>query len=434
MAKSDTIRVLALASEFNSARLRLKDGFSRPSLDITETASVGEFLNRISESRPQVLVVSTDAIRSSSLGYLLEELSEEHPELPVVALGSEVEDDRDAARYLEEGASDYLPISLIQQLPRIVHRAYSDRQTAFQISSLQDEVQRAHGALLDNQKLIAIGRLAGSIAHEINNPLESITNLLYLLRTENSLSGNARSYVELAEREMGRVAQISKQTLNFYRETQTAVRVRPADLLDEVLVLYARRIGEKRISVVRQYKSDVSLSLFPGEMRQVLSNLVANAIEASPFEGRLSLRVSRARWWSDEGIEGVRIVVADNGCGIPAEIRQHLGQLFYTTKGQRGTGLGLWVTRAIVKRYGGEIQLFSSTQPHRHGTCFSIFLPMNMRPHVVVKNAGPAGFAGGPSGGGRSSGAIAITGANDFGSESVRARNRHRRNSPLAAS
>jgi signal transduction histidine kinase len=329
-------------------------------------------------------------------------------------------------RYLEEGAADYLPVSLIEHLPRALQRAYSDSENSRRISSLQDEVQRAHSALLDNQKLMGIGRLAGSIAHEINNPLESITNLLYLLRTDGSLSSSARSYVELAEREMGRVAQISKQTLNFYRETQTPVRVRPADLLDEVLVLYGRRIEEKRIAVVRQYKSDVSLLVYPGEMRQVLSNLVANAIEASPFGGKLALRVRRARRWSDEGIEGVRIAVADSGCGIPADIRQHLGQLFYTTKGQRGTGLGLWVTRAIIKRYGGEIQLFSSTQPHRHGTCFSIFLPTNMRPRAVVMN-GSAATSGRPAG-------VASTGTHEFGTENVWAKNRRRRDCPLAAS
>jgi signal transduction histidine kinase len=426
MAKSDTIRVLVLASEFDSARLRLKGSFSRTNLEVLETVSIGEFLSRLRDFEPQVLVIATDAVGSASFESFLADLASEYPEIPVVALGSEQDDERDAVRYLEEGAADYLPVSLIEHLPRALQRAYSDSENSRRISSLQDEVQRAHSALLDNQKLMGIGRLAGSIAHEINNPLESITNLLYLLRTDGSLSSSARSYVELAEREMGRVAQISKQTLNFYRETQTPVRVRPADLLDEVLVLYGRRIEEKRIAVVRQYKSDVSLLVYPGEMRQVLSNLVANAIEASPFGGKLALRVRRARRWSDEGIEGVRIAVADSGCGIPADIRQHLGQLFYTTKGQRGTGLGLWVTRAIIKRYGGEIQLFSSTQPHRHGTCFSIFLPTNMRPRAVVMN-GSAATSGRPAG-------VASTGTHEFGTENVWAKNRRRRDCPLAAS
>jgi len=337
-------------------------------------------------------------------------------------------------RRIEEGAAEYIPMSYIERLPLVVQRLQQESATSQRMQRLQEELQQSHTALLDNQKLMGIGRLAASIAHEINNPLESVTNLLYLLRNEGSLSSNAEGYVELAERELGRVAQISKQTLNFYRETQSPVQIRPADLLDEVLVLYSRRIEEKRIQVVRQYKADVSLLVFPGEMRQVLSNLVTNAIEACPIGGKLVLRVNRSRRWSDEGIEGVRVVVADNGCGIPADIRQHLGQLFYTTKGQRGTGLGLWVTRAILKRYGGEIQLFSSTQAHRHGTCFSIFLPTNMRPQPVAASGGHGGgFGPEQHQGRRLNGAISITGGTEFQTGAFRARNSRRR-SPLAAS
>jgi len=434
MAATATIRVLLLASEFNYAQIRLKDGFAETGLELIETVSEGEFLSRLRDAEPDVLVVSVEAVGASAFRSFVEQRPIKDAELPVVALGSEGEDGRDAVRRIEEGAAEYIPMSYIERLPLVVQRLQQESATSQRMQRLQEELQQSHTALLDNQKLMGIGRLAASIAHEINNPLESVTNLLYLLRNEGSLSSNAEGYVELAERELGRVAQISKQTLNFYRETQSPVQIRPADLLDEVLVLYSRRIEEKRIQVVRQYKADVSLLVFPGEMRQVLSNLVTNAIEACPIGGKLVLRVNRSRRWSDEGIEGVRVVVADNGCGIPADIRQHLGQLLYTTKGQRGTGLGLWVTRAILKRYGGEIQLFSSTQAHRHGTCFSIFLPTNMRPQPVAASGGHGGgFGPAQHQGRRLNGAISITGGTEFQTGAFRARNSRRR-SPLAAS
>jgi signal transduction histidine kinase len=220
--------------------------------------------------------------------------------------------------------------------------------------------------------------------HEINNPLESITNLVYLLSCDAQLPAHLRPYVDIAEQELKRVTQITKQTLSFYRETQTPVRVELSTLLEEVLVLYARRLGEKRIEVARRYESDEPVLLFPGEMRQVYANLLANAIEATAAGGRIVLRLHRARRRLPEGaVDGLRLLVADSGSGIAPEVRQKLGQPFFTTKGQRGTGLGLWVSQAIVRRYNGEIQLRSSTAPERHGTTFSIFLPFNLGPQMV---------------------------------------------------
>ena len=405
---------------------------SAAGLEMVETRSGSEFLDRLRDAGPDLIVIATDSMGPLSFAALLEQISEVSPDSQVVALGSKGDTGRDGIRRLEEGAADYLPLSHLEQLPFVVGRLRRVRETADVTAKLREEAQQAYSALVENQKLIAIGRLAASIAHEINNPLESITNLLYLLRTESSLSPNAENYVDLAEREMERVAQISRQTLNFYRETRTPVEVSPAELLDEVLVLYSRRIEERRIEVVRQYRTDASLVVFPGEMRQVLLNLVTNAIEASPVGGKLVLRVSRARKWS-EGISGVRIVIADNGCGIPADTRQHIGELFYTTKGQRGTGLGLWVTRTIIQRYGGELRLYSSTQTHRHGTCFSIFLPANMRPRPVVLTANSAGTepASGPHDW-RSSDRLAV--ANEFHANVLRNRDKRRRRSRLAAS
>lgn len=243
--------------------------------------------------------------------------------------------------------------------------------------------------LRENQKLITLGRLAASIAHEINNPLESITNLLYLM--ERDATGDNAEYLKLAQRELSRVVQISKQTLTFSRETSAPVRVQFADLIEEVLGLHARHIREKNLRVVRQYETYEPITVFPGEMRQVVLNLVSNAIEATPAGGRIVIRIRAGRRWNGHGTRGLRLSIGDNGSGIPADVRERLGEAFFTTKGQGGTGLGLWLTRSILGRYGGRLQVRSSVSPNRHGTVFSIFLPLNLRTLAV-----PPSGAGGP--------------------------------------
>src|ERR1700728_2653112 len=275
----------------------------------------------------------------------------------------------------------------MERLPSAIARALKVRQSALVQSHAQHELDRTAIMLRENQKLITIGRLAASIAHEINNPLESITNLLYLLGEEKNLSPSVSTYLALAQRELDRVAQISRQTLKFSRETAGPVRSHIDELLEEVLALYSRRIMDKNLRIERQYDCPEEAMVFPGEMRQVLSNLVTNAVEASSLHGRLHLRVRCTRSWTDPGVRGVRVSVGDNGSGIPPEVQRRLGEAFFTTKGQRGTGLGLWGTRSIVQRYGGEIQLRSSVHPERHGTVFSIFLPTNLRPQKVDRPA-----------------------------------------------
>jgi two-component system NtrC family sensor kinase len=387
MNKFDTIRVLLLANEFNSARIVLEDVHAETGTQIIEVRSREEFLQQMSTRPPDIAVVESHGFGGLPLRVALDEAAMHSRHIPVVVLGREGDEGKDAVRCIEQGAADYIPMSQICRFSQVILRVRHEQEALLRADLLEHELQQAHRGTLENQKLMAIGRLAASITHEINNPLESVTNFLYLLRTEPGLSGQGREYLAAAEREMERVTQISKQTLNFYRETRSPVRVKPADLLEEVLSLYERKIEDQRITVLRQYRSDASVLVFPGEIRQVLSNLVTNAIEASSVGGKLILRVSNGRSWSDEGVSGIRILVADNGSGIDAETRQHLGKLFYTTKGQRGTGLGLWVTRAVVKRYGGEMQLYSSTRPGRQGTVFSIFMPLNLGPRAVASGS-----------------------------------------------
>ncbi len=247
-----------------------------------------------------------------------------------------------------------------------------------------DAESRAMETLRTSHKLIELGRLSASIAHEINNPLSSISNLLYLLRQEPGVPSGALAYLDLIEREMDRVIAISKQTLSFSREANEPDHVQLAGLIDEVLFLYRHRIQEKHLKVRRSYAPAQAIWGFPGELRQVFSNLIINAIDASAPGGTLQVRVRMAT--SAQGDPGVRVTVADTGAGIPPEVLRRLGEPFFTTKGQQGTGLGLWVTGSIVERHGGELRLRSRWGGRRHGTVFSLFLPLTA---PVAGAAGP---------------------------------------------
>jgi two-component system NtrC family sensor kinase len=356
-----------------------------------------EFLEELSRGSTDLIIAGTEGLIDIDTREVIDRARSADSPIPVLLAGGRV-GESGAIRMLREGATEIVQSGEMERLPSAIARALKVRQSAVVQSHAQHELDRSAVMLRDNQKLITIGRLAASIAHEINNPLESVMNLLYLLGEEKNLSATVAGYLALAKRELDRVAQISRQTLKFSRETTGPVPVHIEELLEEVLSLYGRRMMEKNLRVERQYDCGEEAIVYPGEMRQVLSNLVTNAIEASSLRGRLRLRVRCTRSWSDPGVHGIRVSVADNGSGIPPEVLHRLGEPFFTTKGQRGTGLGLWVTRSIIQRYGGEMQLRSSVLPDRHGTVFTIFLPTNLRPRVVDR--GPHGSEGENSGSG----------------------------------
>ncbi|HEY1501991.1 MAG TPA: HAMP domain-containing sensor histidine kinase [Acidobacteriaceae bacterium] len=355
-------------------------------LNIEFSENRREFLDELRRCATDLIIAGPEGLPDIELREVIERARSVEPPIPVLMAGGRIAEP-EVIRILREGASEVLQSGEMERLPSAIARALKVRQSAVLQSHAQHELDRTAIMLRENQKLITIGRLAASIAHEINNPLESITNILYLLGEEKGLSSTVSSYVALAQRELDRVAQISRQTLKFSRETPGPVHAHIDDLLEEVLALYNRRIIDKNIRIERQYDCPEEAMVFPGEMRQVLSNLVTNAVEASSLHGRLHLRVRCTRSWTDPGVRGVRVSVGDNGSGIPPEVQTRLGEPFFTTKGQRGTGLGLWVTRSIIQRYGGEIQLRSSVHPERHGTVFSIFLPTNLRPQKVDRPA-----------------------------------------------
>ncbi len=242
-------------------------------------------------------------------------------------------------------------------------------------------------ALQSSEKLASMGRLAASVAHEIHNPLDALGNLLYLLEHQ-AMEDSAKTYVRLAREELERVTNISEQMLTFSREARQPVKIRLGEIVENVLSLFAPRLRRLSIVVVKQYGiTDGSVVALPGEMRQVFSNLVGNAIDAMNGAGRLIIRIDESRDWSGQAESGVRVMVCDTGPGIPAEFRKNLMEPFVTSKGEKGTGLGLWVCRGIVEKYHGALRFHTSTNPGHSGTCFSVFLPCS--PAIEQTSASP---------------------------------------------
>jgi two-component system, NtrC family, sensor kinase len=234
---------------------------------------------------------------------------------------------------------------------------------------------QAEEALRQAEKLAAMGRVAGIIAHEINNPLEAITNAFYLLRNHQSLDEEARYYASLAEQELQRASHITRQTLSFYRDSKQPIKVSVPDLLDNVVELQQRPIAVNRITLQKKYSSPGVVRGFPGELRQVFLNLICNAIQAMPAGGVLRLRVADTADPESQR-RGIVVCVTDTGGGIRPEDAQRLFQPFFTTKSAKGTGLGLWISKGIVQKYEGRIAFRSYRCSTGACTCFRVFLPI----------------------------------------------------------
>ncbi len=242
--------------------------------------------------------------------------------------------------------------------------------------------KKSEAALIQSEKLAAVGRLASSISHEINNPLEAITNLLFLIALDESLPDPIKLYVQTAQSELTRVSQIVTQTLRFHRQAVKPTSVTAADLVNAVLNLYQGRLTNSGIRVEARYTSETSILCFENDIRQVLNNLIANAIDAMRSGGRLLVRAhdtTDVRRDPDTGAPlsrpGVRITIADTGHGMSPEVRARIFEPFYTTKALNGTGLGLWISSGIVTHHQGRLTVRSSQHPTGHGTIFSLFLP-----------------------------------------------------------
>jgi PAS domain S-box-containing protein len=237
------------------------------------------------------------------------------------------------------------------------------------------ERKRVEAALRSSEKMAATGRIAATISHELRNPLDSVMQLLYLLKQSPRLGDIERQQFGLIEQELHRMTEVAQQTLAMHRQSSSMVPINVAKLIDGVLLLYGKKIRSQKIQIERRYEWEGEIPGFPAELRQVFTNLIVNAVEAMPHGGRLRVHVRADREPSGQMREGVLVTLLDSGSGIPKNARVHLFEPFFTTKGEKGSGVGLWVSRGIVNRHSGRIHVHSDDRPGRSYTCFSVFLP-----------------------------------------------------------
>jgi PAS domain S-box-containing protein len=247
--------------------------------------------------------------------------------------------------------------------------------------------KQAEAALIRSEKLASVGRMAATIAHEINNPLAAVANTLYLARTNADQPDSVRQYLDTADEELRRVAHITRQALGFYRESNASEVISVNAVLDSAVDLLKSKINAKHAIIEKQWDGAVEVTAVAGELRQVFSNLLANSLDAIDEEGTIKLRVSSGPAFNS-GHRCVRVTVADNGKGIDASSRQHIFQPFFTTKGTTGTGLGLWVSKQIIDKHGGTIRMRSSSDGARRGTVFSVVLPVEAAAATRSQSAG----------------------------------------------
>ncbi|HEY1805852.1 MAG TPA: ATP-binding protein [Terracidiphilus sp.] len=295
----------------------------------------------------------------------------------------QIDQNQDAAQLLESlvGTSDPVrqpePPREFQVAKRTiqVHVNPVNTQTGEALLILTDVTDRnlAEYALRTAERLAATGKLANAIAHEINNPLETLTNLVYLAQ-KSSADQTTTDLLSQASNELGRIARITKQSLAFYRDSQKPIPIDVGKLVTEVASLSERSVAQRRVRISCAAEPTVTVCGFPGQLSQVFSNLIRNAAEASPAGSDVVVRV-RSTHRGDH--EGARVSIHDRGPGIPEEIRDRLFDPFFTTKGLKGSGLGLWVSRTILLRHHGTIRFRSSVREGSTGTTFEVFLPTN---------------------------------------------------------
>ena len=342
------------------------------------------------------IIIAEKAFAVESLAPLHEALQRQPSwsDFPVILLtsGGRVTAETERLRKLRQPLGN---IFLLERRPLrpetllgTVEIALRGRQRQYQIRDQIRQYALAQEALLRSEKLAVTGRLAASIAHEINNPLEAITNLIYLMRC-NPTPEQLKILLAEAEQELARVTEITKQTLRFYREPSQSVETDVASVLDSVLKLYGNRLAVSSVSVQREVRTRSARVLStPGELRQVLANLIGNAIDAMRG-GRLRIRISALSSPSHHS-SSIRISVADTGTGIAPDVFPAIFEPFVTTKGETGTGLGLWVTSEIIRKNGWKIRVRSSRRPEHSGTVFSIQIPKLGEPSIPSANAIPA--------------------------------------------
>ncbi len=276
-----------------------------------------------------------------------------------------------------------------ETLVSTVRAALRSRSRQYEMRDQLVAAMLADAALRKSEKLVVAGRLALSISHEINNPLAAVTNLLYLIGMSSSLE-ESKGLAETASQELARVAQIVTQTLRFYRDPSKPSLVHIDEIVDSALALYQPRLASAEIRIERDFRDCSPIVAMSGELRQVTLNLIGNAVDAIGHGGRLKIRTADARQHSNGSLRGVRLTIADTGCGIHPEVRGSLFEPFVSTKGDTGTGLGLWLSSQIIGKHGGTIQVKSRALSPDSWTVFSVFLPLELQSgaHGAAHNEG----------------------------------------------
>jgi PAS domain S-box-containing protein len=251
------------------------------------------------------------------------------------------------------------------------------------------ERKRAEEALRASEKMAATGRMAATISHELRNPLDSVIQLLYILKQSNRLGDTERQQLDVIDQELQRMIEVTKQTLAMHRQGAAMVPVNLAKLLDGVLLLYGNKIRSSKICVERRYDWLGEVPGFPAELRQVFTNLIVNAVEAMPTGGGLRIRIRHTGRPRPNGCDGVVVSLLDTGTGIPKDVRKHVFEPFFSTKGEKGSGVGLWVSRGILQRHHGTIRVHSDSRVGRSYTCFQVFLPQKQSQIVSVQPTVP---------------------------------------------
>jgi PAS domain S-box-containing protein len=249
------------------------------------------------------------------------------------------------------------------------------REVAILFTNITERIT-AEEALRKSEKLALVGRLAGVISHEINNPLEGIANLLFLAEGETDL-GAVRKYLKAAQQEVFRASYIVTHTLKFSRQSESARRERLSELMDSAIAIFGGRTKHSGIELRRVYGEQDMVACLGSELRQVFANFIGNAFDATRSGGRLTLRTRSSTNWRT-GEPGVRVVIADDGCGMSKETQKHLFQAFFTTKGLEGTGLGLWVSQEILRKHQAQLRWKSRQSATGSGTVFSIWFPLEL--------------------------------------------------------
>lgn len=230
-------------------------------------------------------------------------------------------------------------------------------------------------ALRHTEKLAAAGRLAASMAHEINNPLSAAINSLYIVMLDANLSDGNRAYLQQAEAQLARVAHVTTQTLGFFRQSTAPVTADMGQIMNAALSLFSERFETHGIGLIKLYRLAAPMLCCRDEVHQVFVNIISNALDAIRTRGRVVVHIAESHLWNDAGTAGVRVTIADNGEGVPVEVRGRMFEAFMSTKEATGTGLGLWVVKNLVEKHKGRVAVRSSTNRRRHGTVVSIFFP-----------------------------------------------------------